>query len=311
MGMPDIDELTEKSTEIMRYADSSMFEAAPMPKGGVQVHLLSMTEDPLGAIAAACLMYEGVPVRDLRDITDAQRQHYAEQVRKTHLKAPLEFVKFHFFIEGVDRAFTHQMVRQRTAVFAQESMRFAVKENFASEASLPPSLAAIPAHHPTRQMWDEHMNSVEATYNYLVANGIPAEDARAMLPHNTTTRLHYSTDLRNLSDHAGNRLCTQAQFVWREVFTKIVDAIRNYSERGAELVDLPLFKPVCYQMGHCPFRADFDRGCTIRSRVDAFAKAAVPPAEWGEGIGKPSYHSSMLQTIDDAEWQLDPKAAWQ
>jgi thymidylate synthase ThyX len=44
------------------------------------------------------------------------------------LKAPLEAIDFHFMVEGVTRAHTHQEVRQRTAVFAQESMRFAVKD---------------------------------------------------------------------------------------------------------------------------------------------------------------------------------------
>jgi flavin-dependent thymidylate synthase len=289
MNMPDHQEITDRTKALEKYADASMFEAAPMQGREVSVHLLAMTPDPLGAIAAACMMYEGIPVYDLNDVTDEQRQHYAAQVQATHLKAPLEFVKFHFMIEGVDRAFTHQMVRQRTAVFAQESLRFAVKDNFATEATLPPSLAALPAHHPNRQKWDEHMQEVENFYNFLIGNGIPAEDARAMLPHNVSTRLHYATDLRNLSDHAGNRLCTQAQFVWRDVFTKIVDAIRNYSFEGEELVKLPLFKPVCYQMGHCPFKADFDRGCTIRERVDA---------------GK-------FDEIQDSEWMADARAAWQ
>lgn len=293
MGIPDVERLTEMTKKIsllpMKYADASMFEAAPMEEpGSVRVHLLSMTEDPLGVIAAACRMYEGKPTYSLSDVSDDERQHYAQQVQQTHLKAPLEFVKMHFFIEGVPRSFTHQMVRQRTAVFSQESMRFAVKENFAKESYLPPSLAELPAHHPTRQMWDEHMDNVEKTYNFLVANGIPAEDAREMLPHNTTTRLNYATDLRNLSDHAGNRLCTQAQFIWRDVFNKIVQAIREYSPQGAALAELPLFKPVCYQLGRCPFKADFDRGCTIRGRVD----------------------NMDFDSIDDSEWMMDAKAAW-
>lgn len=288
-------------TEIERYADKSMFEAEPMPDG-ISVTLLDMTHDPLASIAAVCKMYEGEVVGRLDEITWEEKAHYAEQVQATHLKAPLEFVKFHFLIEGVDRAFTHQLVRQRTAVFAQESLRFAVKDHFAAEAALPPSIAALGKASPVRQQWDEHMENVETFYNFLIGNGIPAEDARAMLPHNTTTRLHYCTDLRNLSDHAGNRLCTQAQFVWREVFTKIVEAIRTYNSNGADLVEYPFFKPVCYQMGKCPFKADFDRGCTIRSRVDNFAKDGVPSSEWS---------GDAPWDIRDAEWMLDRKAAWQ
>jgi len=138
---------------------------------------------------------------------------------------------------------------------------------------------------PLRQDWFTHLHEVEGFYNYLIANGVPAEDARGVLPHVTTTRLHYHTNLRNLSEHAGNRLCTQAQFVWRDVFTQIRDFV---IEKEPLLAELDLFKPVCYQMGKCPFKADFDRGCTIRERVDA--------GKWDE--------------INPMEWQYDPKAAW-
>ena len=33
--------------------------------------------------------------------------------------------------------------------------------------------------------------------------GVPAEDARGLLPTNIATRLHYRTDLRNLVNTAG------------------------------------------------------------------------------------------------------------
>jgi len=285
-------------TKVEKYVDSSMFEAEPMTNE-IKVSLLWMTPDPLGAIAAACRMYEGKPTHDLADISPMEREHYFGEAQKTHLTAPLEFVKLHFFLEGVDRAFTHQMVRQRTAVFAQESLRFAVKDNFAEESGLPPSIAKLPKEHPTRQQWDRHMNHTQQFYNYMIGNDIPAEDARAILPQCTTTRLNYCTDLRNLSDHSGNRLCTQAQFVWREVFTKMVQAIRNFKHDSSvrsrdqwqfdRLADSGLFKPVCYRLGKCPFGADFDRGCTIRERADRGA----------------------FVEIDDVEWMYDEKAAWQ
>jgi flavin-dependent thymidylate synthase len=206
-------------TTIRKWADEQQFVAPPMEanrddRGMIvpRVTLLWMTPDPLGANAAMGRMYKGIPTYSMADITDDERKQFFADSMATHLKAPLEAIKFHFFIEGVTRSFTHQMVRQRTAVYAQESMRFAVKENMADELSLPPSIAELPVNHPTRQKWDEAVAKVSDTYNFLVANGIPAEDARGLAPHATTTRLNYVTDLRNLSEHAGNRLCTQAQF---------------------------------------------------------------------------------------------------
>jgi flavin-dependent thymidylate synthase len=288
------------SQEIQQYADEAMFEAAPMETQLPTAFLLWMTPDPLGAIAAGCRMYEGKPTYSLHDITDDERRHYWEQVQQTHLQAPLELVKFHFFIEGVDRALTHQMVRQRTAVYMQESMRFAVKNNIREETSVPPSLQA---NKKFSQVWGDTLNYIEATYNWLIANGMPAEDARGLLPHATLTRLNYCTDLRNLMEHAGNRLCTQAQFHWRFLFASMVKAIREYRVPTGPatafhaahdndwqfrlIAGSELFRPVCYRLKRCPFLAEFDRKCSIRERV-------------GRGA---------FDEIEAAEWMLDPAAA--
>lgn len=356
VDMASADEAMEKRAEIQRWADKAMFKAEEIDAtAGPKVYLLWMTPDPLGAIAAACKMYKGEVVRDLSTVTDAERLEYFEQVQKTKLKAPFEFVKFHFLIEGVTRSFTHQMVRQRTAAYAQESLRFAVKEDM--PVGLPPSLAG------TNDYWaaddmpsvpktnEEHMRAIwenakeynQNVYNELVNMGMPAEDARGLLPHNVLTRLHYTTDLRALLDHAGNRLCTQAQFEWRLVFAKIIDEIRSvsvlnrpggpgYGPDGMTRVHfadelLSVFKPVCFQTGKCEFKANFDRHCNIRERVDAFEKHGVPSNEWEQGkdFGPESRNvhwsvnplpwadrqtlHQIIPGIKPGEWLLDPGAA--
>lgn len=305
------------TTIAKRYkADEAMFEAEEMPVTGEgqvepKVYLLSATNDPLGAIAAACMMYEGNVCRWLGDVTDEERRHYWEQVQKTHLKAPLEFVDLHFMIEGVTRSFTHQMVRQRTAVYAQESLRFAVKEYINDEVPVPPSLRDSPT---GRELWKTVVDSIDHGYRALIDAGTPAEDARGLLPHSITTRLNYKTNLRNLLDHAGNRLCTQAQFEWRAVIIEIVREIRavdryTYVHPATDTEEVPdigsvlvkegdgyiagssgwqfelmatsnVFKPVCFALGHCPFTAVFDRQCSIRERVQAGEFDRIHPAEY-------------------------------
>lgn len=321
------------SNEIRRWADEHQYDQESFTddmwteETGVlpRVHLLWMTPDPLGAVAAACRMYEGKATTDLSQITDEERESYWQDSQATHLKAPLEYVQFHFFIEGVDRAFTHQIVRQRTAVFAQESMRFAVVDELDRRTTLPPSLygtrqsaedSLLPngESERNRAVWDDAIRHIQRAYDFLVNNGMPAEEARGLLPHATATRLNYDTNLRNLVDHAGNRLCTQAQFPWRLVFNQMAHAIRNYGRGTAEewqfdrLADL--FKPVCYQLGKCPFKASFDRSCSIRDRVEDFAHLGVPPEQWDRGYGHddPTEHP-YVPPIDDSEWMLDPAAA--
>lgn len=337
--------MTDDTAEVERWADAAMFRAQPhtnwRPETGVlpTVKLLWMTPDPLGAIAAMARMYEGEVTMSLSDITDDERRSYFEDACNSQFKAPLEAVKLHFIVDGVDRAFTHQHVRQRTAVFAQESMRFAVVEDLPHNTTLPPSLMGT---HPGdilpidaidskaegwRAKWDRALDILGDTYTELVASGMPAEDARGLLPHCTATRIEWVTDLSNLSYHAGNRLCTQAQFHWRLVLNQVVKEIARYGHDSIAyeyegdmawsfelLAGSRLFRPACYQLGHCPFKASFDRSCSIRERVDDFSSAGVPSSRWDSGhqvhidVGNGS-QSFEIKPIKDSEWLMDPAAA--
>jgi len=274
-------------TDIEAWADEAMFSAEPIDQAGPKVYIINATPDPLGSIAAANAIYEGKVLRSRSRVTDEMRQYAWEQVGKTHLKAPLEFIDIHFLIEGVTRAFTHQMVRQRTAVYAQESMRFAVKADMVEEIDLPPTIrkGSMEA-----GVWEQAVEAVQQAYSYLVANGVPAEDARGLAPHAVRTRLHYKTNLKNLIDQAGNRLCTQAQFEWRWVWARILEAMRNCCPDNWQwrlIAESEEFRPVCYAQGSCPWGGDIDRPCKIRDRVEE--------GRWNE--------------IDIREWLLDPNAA--
>lgn len=340
----------------LKWGDAQQYHAEPHPnyageEHGVlpTVHLQWMTPDPLGAMAMATGMYEGKVFRHILEVTDADRRRAWDNMLNTHLTAGLEVIRFQFLFDGVDRAFTHQDVRQRTAVFFQESLRFAVPGDLSEATTLPPSLQGTQRITPQvpedgydisqkqawRRAWESALNTIDAIYHYLVETGMPAEEARGLLPHCTATRIVHNTDLRNLVGHAGNRLCTQAQFHWRLVFAGIVDAIRNYEPLLRDqddvasgepvyltndhdrwqyelIADSNLFRPACYQMGRCPFKAEFDRACSIRGRVDAFAAGGVPSQYWE---GDPQDHvfcradGEMFDGIRVEEWLLNPAAA--
>jgi len=313
-------------SDIVRYGDAAMYESVPIRREEgttvvPSVTLLSATPDPLGSLAAGFRMYRGDPVYDLQDITDEQRLWAWDESIKTHLKAPWEFIDLMFMIEGVTRSFTHQLVRQRTAVYAQESLRFAVKRGFAHEAALPPHIVPGPAgDEPAFKIWCDIMQDVEDAYEKLIALGIPAEDARSILPHCVTTRVIYKTNLRGLLEHAGNRLCTQAQFEWRSVFLGIIKSIRNkkgymykkpsmindgvYAAAKSDWLASPIpatFAPVCYKAGHCVFMGTIDRGCTIRDRVQAFSEAGIGADRWAEG-------TAVIPPIEVEEWMANANA---
>lgn len=366
MGIDDITYEDHKGKVPMKYADRAMFQAEPHEQTdqGVlpKVSLQWMTHDPLGAMAMAVGMYSGKVFRDIAEVTDDDRREALKAMQETHLTAGLEVIRMQFLFEGVDRAFTHQDVRQRTAVFFQESLRFAVIDDLGAASSLPPSLFETsrtrnveiapevamadmlaneefsfePQDVRNRAVWDYVMRIIQEGYEYLVNNQMPAEEARGLLPTAVATRIVHNTDLRNLIGHAGNRLCTQAQFHWRMVFSGIVTAIATYepdfswvgdnksgfgtSQRTAliqewrdryawqfqALANSEFFRPACYQLGRCPFKATFDRACSIRDRVDSFSAAGVPSSQWGID------HENTpvtIKAISPLEWLVDPAAA--
>jgi flavin-dependent thymidylate synthase len=280
--------------EIVQWADRAMYHSEPdlqalagepvTPK----VTLLSMTRNPLRVMAAAASLYSGGVMRDPFDVPEAEARKLFADMTKTTLKAPLEFIDLHFLFEGVTRAFTHQLVRQRTAVYVQESMRFAVKDNAAFEVALPPSLQGLHEDDPRLVMWNQTVKDISRAYNALINAGVPAEDARGLLPTNITTRVHYKTNLRNLAEHAGMRLCSQAQQEWKQVWRGIVEAILAYPTPNDTMNTwqyreiVRLFKPVCYSTGKCEFMASTDRHCSIRERVELHHQAGVPSSHWND-----------------------------
>lgn len=354
----------------VRWADRAQYHSAALPEGNrapgggarPTVTLLNATPDPLGSLAALCGIYEGKVVRALADVTDDDRRAAWEAMRATILNGPLEAVQLHFLVEGVTRSFTHQAVRNRFSFFAQESMRFAVvdDEPWTDRQAYPPSLAAkpVPAHlmQPTeaagvlgrdfvdnpdygpeehayalqRDAWDEAIIQARNSYIALINAGVPAEEARGLMPHSMTTRYHWVVSIRTLLGEAGKRLCTQAQFEWRVVMAEVVKAVRMHGRirTPQEVWQFELMAdalaPICYQEGKCGFMAKFDRGCTIRERVNANAAIGRSSSEWHkahfEGDHDPATcpqppgnctypTQAQILPILPHEWLADPAAA--
>jgi|HubBroStandDraft_5_1064220.scaffolds.fasta_scaffold00014_26 flavin-dependent thymidylate synthase len=281
--------MNREGSEVARFADVAMYEAEPddMAARGLavlpRVTVINMTANPILTMAAASEMYAGRTVRDMRDIPRAQVDAWWQEMTKTVLKAPLEFIDIHLLFEGVTRAWANQLERQRTAVYVQESLRFAVKRNAGVEVAQPFSIRSLKKDDPKRVLWEEAVASMAKTYNALIDAGVPAEDARGLLPLNITTKVHYKTNLRNLAEHAGLRLCSQAQEEWKLVWTAIINAIREYGpfSRGWQQdMIADLFRPICYQTGRCEFRGENDRYCPIRERVETHYRKGEGPRIW-------------------------------
>lgn len=274
--------------EVARYADVAMYERQPMDADGDElrprVTLASMTDNPLRVMAAAAELYRGNVIYDPDEIDQKTALFWLTEMTKTKLGAPLEFIDFTFLFENVTRAFTHQLVRQRVgAVYIQESMRFSIAANGAHEVRQAPNIEALADDDPRRAVWDGAVTNITEAYMRLINAGVPAEDARGLLPTNITTRIWYKTNLRGLIEHAGMRLCSQAQYEWKEVWQGIIQAILlygDYPERWQQRNIIKMFRPVCYATGKCEFLAESDRFCSIRERVMAHHRLGHTSDQW-------------------------------
>ena len=259
------------SKEIAKWADEAMFtaEKAVETEHGYRptVKLLDAPNDPLGKLAYIAKAYQGKFLDSYKEISDEDRKYYIQDMEKNILGMPSEAIQFHFVLENVTRSFTHQLVRTRHASYAQESMRFAVKEDF--PVQLPPSLLGTVSREewwdresdeganlsspiflsdePRREYeeryasdkqrmrfkWDEAVADSGKAYAELIEAGMPAEDARGLAPHAIVTKINWVVDLRALMATAGQRLCTQAQWEHREMWNSLINSISKYGRSQA------------------------------------------------------------------------------
>ena len=123
-----------------------------------------------------------------------------------------EFCDYTFMIEDVTRAFTHQLVRTRTASFAQQSHRVTNMSEF--DTLEPESIKSDPESHGA---WNSRISSIKATYEYLLSRGISIEDARGVLPTNILTNIVMKINMRNFVELVHKRTSPRVQGEYRDV----------------------------------------------------------------------------------------------
>ncbi len=194
----------------------------------------------------------------IKKMTAAEKATELEYVFGT-IGSALEFVDYVFLIEGVTRAFTHQLVRHRVGTsFAQQTQRSVNMEGFKYLAT--GKCKDIPTYHRT-------MEIIEGAYGFCVEEGANPQDARGLLPTNILTNILFKANLRTLSGIMGTRLCFKTQGEFQEVAKELRDRICKVH---------PEFEPVlrvqCGQNLTCAF-PNF-KGCPVRK--------ALPERQGGE-----------------------------
>lgn len=196
---------------------------------GITVSLVSMSDKPMeGMGVAGSNCYDSVPSVKI-----------VEHCKKVGHHSILEFGWVHFKIEGVSRAMTHQLVRHRLFSYAQRSQRYVKEDNFGYVT--PPSIANKDTN------YDYYMKQIQGWYDDLIKAGVPAEDARFILPNACETTIDMAGNMRNVVNFAGERCCARSQWEIQTVARLIKKCITEACpELGAYVV------PKC--MKNAPYR---------------------------------------------------------
>ena len=190
----------------------------------MQVELLYYTPDPERAVAtAARLCYAPIGATELMESLDEERIH---KVLSTIMAgghfSTLEHASYTFAIDGVSRALTHQLVRHRLASFNQQSQRY-VKFADGLDVIKPASIAAD---EKASRLFDEMIDKTVEAYQAFLDAGVPAEDARYILPNAAETKIVVTMNIRELLHFFNLRCCNRAQWEIRDLAWRMLELVR-------------------------------------------------------------------------------------
>jgi len=217
----------------------------------MNVELISYTPDPERVSAMAGLLtHSKSKPRDLKKASEKHLQKVLREVLKLGHTSIIEHACFTFAISDVSRSLTHQLVRHRIASYAQQSQRYVnLKEpNFVT----PPRIAK---NKKMKNVFMETMNTLWRQYNKLLEAGIPAEDARYVLPNATCSNIIVTMNARSLLNFFELRCCLHAQWEIRKLAGKMLSEVK----KAAPII----FKnagPPCKTKGICPEK---DKDCPL------------------------------------------------
>lgn len=188
------------------------------------VQLLTHTPDPEQVVAAAArLCYSASSIDRLMEKSRTDREAFLEKILSLGHLSVLEHASFSFGVEGISRACSHQLVRHRLASYSQQSQRYVShEERFA--AVTPPSIAAHPE---LKVRYDALLEDVHRAYRDLVRAGIPAEDARFVLPNAAETKIVLTMNARELLHFFNLRCCRRAQWEIRDMAKEMLRLARR------------------------------------------------------------------------------------
>lgn len=222
------------------------------------VKLIKYTPDPEKICAAAALscysnknsgkLIKSLTKKKIKRIID-------EIIEKNHLSV-IEHATFTFNIGNVSRVLTHQLVRHRIASYSQQSQRYIelLKPNYIVPDKIMNDKEAL-------IIYNEFMTFAWKTYNNLIKNNIPIEDARYVLPNAATTNITITMNARELLHFFKLRCCMRSQWEIRKMALKMLAEVKKVAPNIFNIAG-----PPC---NNCP---EIDFKCKIRNKKNLNGK---------------------------------------
>lgn len=216
----------------------------------MRVELTNHTPLPESAIEyAACNCYNSNPTIGCKIM---------QKCIETGHTSVTEFATFTFHIEGVSRALLAQLTRHRHAGYAVRSQRYCVEENFGYVTP-----KSIEKDFGRKFEYDTLMKTIQNSYNELIKDGVPAEDARMVLPNACETVLEVTMNMRALMNFMNERLCSRAQWEIRELAKLMKKEIEAVSPLIASYL-VPKCEKHGKQYAFCPESSSCGRYITLK-----------------------------------------------
>jgi len=218
----------------------------------VDVKLLTHTPDPVRVmyVAFRTCYSKFTPQQIWADIesgkiTEEKMKTFIFDKLKTGHSSPRTQVYFTFAVSGLSRSASHQLVRHNNGItFDQQSQRYYAFK----EGDFPYVVPGTWERAGLRDQYIEFMRRVGELYDEALRSGVPAEDARFLLPNAASTNLTFTVNFEEFLHIADLRLCWRAQWEIRHMWAKCRNALKAEFPELARVV-----QPKCgdQRMGYC------------------------------------------------------------
>jgi thymidylate synthase (FAD) len=180
----------------------------------------------------------------MKEVTLEEAREIIRRVLGYGHESVIEHASFTFFVEGISRSLTHQLVRHRIASYTQQSMRYADLRR-SKEYFIRPK--TISRDEELTKLFDATIAKCKETYDILRKKGVPCEDSRFILPIATQTKIAITMNARELRHFFALRCCLRAQWEIRELANRILKICKNTAPSLFENAG-----PSCVGLGYCP-----------------------------------------------------------